>query len=191
MPYRMGRGDYYRGDYYRGGLLSGLGSMLKGGIKTGIGFLTGGPVGAARALATHARSEIAPSGQSTAIAPIGSSSAATPTSMIVAPQRDIVHVAHEQASIAKAKTGGRITAAQAGQLAAGSVGRTMGGGLAGLGAGMHGGFRRRGRMNVLNSKALNRALRRANGFAKYAMKAIKLIHPAKKVKFGGFKKRRK
>ena len=38
-------GDYYAGDYYAGGILSGLGSMLKGGLKTAVGFVTGGPGG--------------------------------------------------------------------------------------------------------------------------------------------------
>jgi hypothetical protein len=51
--------------------------------------------------------------------------------------------------------------------------------------------RARPRMNVTNSRALHRALRRAHGFAKLAMRTIHLIHPRKKVRFGGFKRRRK
>jgi hypothetical protein len=50
--------------------------------------------------------------------------------------------------------------------------------------------RRRGRMRVTNPKALRRALRRAHGFAKLAMRTIHLVHPQKKGRFGGFKKRR-
>jgi hypothetical protein len=50
-------------------------------------------------------------------------------------------------------------------------------------------FRRHRRMRVTNPKALHRALRRAHGFAKLAMRTIHLIHPRKKVRFGGFKKR--
>lgn len=46
-------------------------------------------------------------------------------------------------------------------------------------------------MRVTNPKALRRALRRAHGFAKLAMKTIHLVHPKKKVRFGGFKKRSK
>jgi hypothetical protein len=46
-------------------------------------------------------------------------------------------------------------------------------------------------MRVTNPKALRRALRRAHGFAKLAMKTIHLVHPRKKVRFGGFKHRRK
>lgn len=45
------------------------------------------------------------------------------------------------------------------------------------------------RMNVCNSRALRRALRRAHGFEKLAMRTIHLLHPRKKAKFGGFKKR--
>jgi hypothetical protein len=47
------------------------------------------------------------------------------------------------------------------------------------------------RMNVCNHRALRRSLRRAHGFAKVAMQTIHLIHPKKKGRFGGFKKRRR
>lgn len=47
------------------------------------------------------------------------------------------------------------------------------------------------RMNVTNPRALRRAIRRANGFAKLAMRTIRFTHPHKKGRFGGFKKRRK
>ena len=50
--------------------------------------------------------------------------------------------------------------------------------------------RARPRMNVTNVHALRRSLRRAHGFAKLAMRVIHLVHPKKKVHFGGFKKRR-
>jgi hypothetical protein len=43
-------------------------------------------------------------------------------------------------------------------------------------------------MNVTNPKALRRALRRAYGFEKLAMRTIRLIHPRKKASFGGFKR---
>ncbi len=51
-------------------------------------------------------------------------------------------------------------------------------------------MRRHRRMRVTNPKALRRALRRAHGFARLAMKTIHLIHPRKKVRFGGFRKRK-
>src|SRR5260370_2262640 len=52
--------------------------------------------------------------------------------------------------------------------------------------GMHG---KRRRMRVTNPKALRRAIRRTAGFAKLAMRTIHLVHPKKRVTFGGFKKR--
>lgn len=56
---------------------------------------------------------------------------------------------------------------------------------------MGGGGGRHKRMRVTNPKALRRAIRRTQGFAKLAMRTIHLVHPKKKVRFGGFKKRRK
>lgn len=53
------------------------------------------------------------------------------------------------------------------------------------------GARRHRRMRVTNPKALRRAIRRTHGFAKLAMRTIHLVHPKKKVRFGGFKRRRK
>jgi hypothetical protein len=46
-------------------------------------------------------------------------------------------------------------------------------------------------MNVCNPRALRRSLRRAHGFAKFAMKTIHLVHPKKKGRFGGFRKRKR
>ncbi len=54
-----------------------------------------------------------------------------------------------------------------------------------------GAFVRNRHMRVTNPRALRRALRRAHGFARLAMKTIHLVHPRKKARFGGFKKRRK
>jgi len=45
------------------------------------------------------------------------------------------------------------------------------------------------RMRVTNPKALRRAIRRTQGFAKLAMRTIHLVHPRKKARFGGFKRR--
>jgi len=47
------------------------------------------------------------------------------------------------------------------------------------------------RMRVTNPKALRRAIRRTQGFAKLAMRTIHLVHPRKRARFGGFRKRRK
>jgi hypothetical protein len=51
------------------------------------------------------------------------------------------------------------------------------------------GGRRHRRMRVTNPKALRRAIRRTQGFAKLAMRTIHLVHPKKKARFGGFRKR--
>lgn len=70
------------------------------------------------------------------------------------------------------------------------------GAVAGASAGIthaimrHGGGHRGKRMNVCNPRALRRAIRRTHAFAKLAMKTIHLVHPKKKARFGGFRKRR-
>jgi len=45
-------------------------------------------------------------------------------------------------------------------------------------------------MNVGNARALRKALRRAYGFEKLAMRTIRLLHPTKHGRFGGFKRTR-
>jgi hypothetical protein len=52
-------------------------------------------------------------------------------------------------------------------------------------------FRRRRRMRVTNPKALRRAIRRATGFARLAMRTIKIVYPRKKGRFGGWKVRKR
>lgn len=47
------------------------------------------------------------------------------------------------------------------------------------------------RMNVGNAKALRHALRRARGFEKLAMRTIRILHPGRPKRFGGFKTRRR
>jgi hypothetical protein len=46
-------------------------------------------------------------------------------------------------------------------------------------------------MRVTNPKALRRAIRRTSGFAKLAMRTIHLVHPKKKARFGGFRRKRR
>ena len=46
-------------------------------------------------------------------------------------------------------------------------------------------------MRVTNPRALRRSIRRATGFAKLAMRTIHLVHPKKRGRFGGFRKRRR
>lgn len=75
--------------------------------------------------------------------------------------------------------------------ASGTIGALSGAGYTsrrGRMAAMGGGGGRR-RMHVTNPKALRRAIRRTTGFAKLAMRTIRLVHPQKKARFGGFKAR--
>lgn len=75
--------------------------------------------------------------------------------------------------------------------AAGAIGLAGMGGAALARRGMHvPGQKRHRRMNVCNSRALRRAIRRTHGFAKLAMKTIHLVHPKKHARFGGFRKKR-
>lgn len=46
-------------------------------------------------------------------------------------------------------------------------------------------------INVANPRALRRALRRAYGFEKLAMRTIHLLHPKRRGSFGGFKRKRR
>jgi hypothetical protein len=52
-------------------------------------------------------------------------------------------------------------------------------------------FVRNRHMNPCNPRALRRAIRRATRFTRLAMKTIHLVHPKKKGRFGGFKKRKR
>jgi hypothetical protein len=46
-------------------------------------------------------------------------------------------------------------------------------------------------MNPCNPRALRRAIRRATRFTRLAIKTIHLVHPKKKGRFGGFRKRKR
>jgi hypothetical protein len=52
-------------------------------------------------------------------------------------------------------------------------------------------FVRNRHMNPCNPRALRRAIRRATRFTHLAMKTIHLVHPKKKGRFGGFRKRKR
>ncbi len=163
---------YYMGDYYAGdpGFLSFLGRAA----KSAVGLIPGvGPI-AKRAL------DIIP----TSVRKPGFFSGA------------IRKVSESRVGRAVVKYPALSAAAAGGAIGAGAGMMTRRGGTpaaAGMAAmrGVGGGFRRRRRMRVTNPKALRRAIRRTAGFAKLAMRTIHLIHPKKKVRFGGFKHRRK
>jgi hypothetical protein len=158
------------GDYYRGGFFGSIGHLIGRGIK-GVAHLalgTGG--GGTKTIIQQA----APVAMRVAT---GAKSAAMSVGRIVSKHPVLT------------------AAAAAGALSA--TGTAMMGGRHGTPAslatvpagGVH--FRRHKRINVCNPRALRRAIRRTHGFAKLAMKTIHLIHPKKRVRFGGFKKRRK
>ncbi len=140
MPYY--RGDYYRGDYYRGDLKSFFKKTV--GVIGGAvgGFLTGGPLGAAKSVAT---------------AILGGNNRpvmATPTT--VATQSSVLGTA--------VRVGARVLPPILAGKEILDVGRGFFGGRGGNG--------RRRTMNHLNPKALTRATRRVEGFVKKARKAV-------------------
>jgi hypothetical protein len=170
MGYYMG--DFYRGDYYRGargdpGFLSFLGGAMKsfGGLIPGVGGVVSG-------LGEKIAAKAATSG-------VGKSA----TAII--------------------KAGGTLALKHpviTGAGAAGIVGAAAG--AIAEKEGVFGGKRKckhinprtgkcRRRMRATNTKALRRALRRAYAFERIAMKTIKLVHPRKRGRFGGFKKARR
>jgi hypothetical protein len=153
-------GDYYRGDYYRGD--PGIGSFLGGLFKSAVHSIPG--VGMA-------------------VEAVGGAISAARKSSAIVKARELATGAAKLAS--KHPVMSAAAAAGAGVAAGAMAGRHRAGKMA-MGAGE--GHRRR-RMRVTNPKALRRAIRRTTGFAKLAMRTIHLVHPRKKVRFGGFKKR--
>ena len=164
MSYYMG--DYYRGDYYQGD--PGFFSFLGGLAKKAVGLIPGvGPI---------------------ASSAIGALTGGVSSKMVkMAPGMALKKIGPIVTSIAK-RPGVRMGALGAASLAAGyGASRVLGKSGA---ASLTGTGRRRRRMNVCNPRALRRSIRRTQGFAKLAMRTIHLVHPKKKVSFGGFKKRR-
>jgi hypothetical protein len=161
------QGDFYRGagsmrgDFYRGD--PGFFSFLGGLAKKAVGFIPGvGPIASA-ALSTI------PSGGSKLARAVKSSPLAMKAGRAI--------IKHPVLSAAGA-------AGAIGMMGAG-VGAAVG--RRGM---VHAGRRHR-RMNVCNPRALRRSIRRTQGFAKLAMRTIHLVHPKKKARFGGFKRRTK
>jgi hypothetical protein len=154
--------SYYQGDFYMGdpGF---FGSIFKGVKGLVGGFLGGGGGGGMKALPS--------------MPGVGTAMSKIKASPIV--QRGVrAIVKHPVLSAAGAAGAIGVMGAGAGR----AIGRR---GAMAVGAGM----RRRRRMNVCNPRALRRSIRRTQGFAKLAMRTIHLVHPKKKARFGGFKKR--
>jgi hypothetical protein len=157
---------YYMGDYYAGSTGDpGIGSFLGGLVKKAVGFIPGvGP----------AISAIIPSG-----------GAATAGRMIKG-----IHGAAGRVISAAGRHPVLTAAGAAGAVAVGMGGaRLMGGHRKCKHVNPKTGKCVR-RMNVCNPRALRRSIRRTHGFAKLAMRTIHLVHPKKKVRFGGFRKKK-
>jgi len=154
---------YYQGDFYAGARGDpGIGSFFGGLVKSALGFIPGvGPV------ISKVAEKIIPSG-----------GAATAGRILKAGKGIIMK--HPVLSAAGA--------AGALALGGGAVGRATAGGRHCKHILPSGKCRRR--MNVCNPRALRRSIRRTHGFAKLAMRTIHLVHPKKKVRFGGFRKKK-
>jgi hypothetical protein len=169
---------YYQGDFYMGdpGFFSFLGRAAKGVVGLGRGLL--GIPAAQKAL--PAAAGVATTG---IVRRVGSTVSAGAASM--------GRVISKHPVLSAAAAAGAIMGTGGAE-----VGRLTAGGAVPRGyhierKGKHPGAIIKNRhMRVTNPRALRRALRRAHGFAKLAMKTIHLVHPRKKGRFGGFKKRR-
>ncbi len=174
MPYYQG--DYYGANgYYQGD--PGIFGFLGGLAKKAIGFIPGvGPAlsAAAGAIVKRAPGPIVRAGQVAAG---------------VAVRHPVLTAAGAAGAVGAL---GRMTAPGRGVLAGARPGRYGQPGEKGYHQSKKhpGVWVRNRRMNVCNPRALRRSLRRAHGFAKLAMHTIHLIHPKKKARFGGFRKRR-
>jgi len=181
MGYYMG--DYYGvGSYYRGDPFWGfVGRALKGVVKLATGF--GGGKAAAPAIKQMAALPAA-AGRASVMTQALSRGGALVTSTGAAVGRMVAK--HPVLSAAGA---------------AAVLGTGLGGGVESMMApgvaphGMHFSHKthhlvKNRHMRVTNPKALRRAIRRTHGFARLAMKTIHLVHPKKKARFGGFRRRR-
>jgi len=160
---------YYQGDFYAGARGDpGIGSFFGGLIKSAVGMIpgVGGPLS----------SLIKVGGGAATAGAVGKLGAVVKAGKGVIMRHPVLTAAG---------------AAGVGALAVGAAGERL------LGRG-HGKCKhinpRTGkcvrRMNVCNPRALRRSIRRTHGFAKLAMRTIHLVHPKKKVRFGGFRKKK-
>jgi hypothetical protein len=166
------KGDFYQGDFYQGdpGMFS-----LFGKVARGIGSAAASFIPGFGGIASRAISKI-PIAARPGVGTMVRGAAERVGTMVA--KHPVLTAAGAAGTIGL--LGGR-TAGRMGMVPAGQKGFHL--------------SRRTGRMvrnrhmRVTNPKALRRALRRAHGFAKLAMRTIHLVHPRKKARFGGFKKR--
>jgi len=181
MGYYMG--DYYGGgSYYRGDPFWGfVGRALKGVVKLATGF--GGGTAAAPVIKQLAAAPAA-AGRAAIIPRMIGKAGSIVTSGGAAVGRMVAKHPVLSAAGAAAVLGTGLGAGGEALMAPGVAPH-----------GMHmsrktGHLVRNRHMRVTNPKALRRAIRRTHGFARLAMKTIHLVHPKKKARFGGFRRRR-
>jgi len=181
VPYYLG--DYYQGDYYQGDPFWGAAARFVG---MGIGKLF-------RRKAVPALPAAA--GMSTgALMRVGGFAGGTLGQAIEAARGVVVKHPVLSAAGAAGTIGllnrefGGLAARAPGAVPAGAKGFHMSKPHGRHGPAPH--LVRNRHMRVTNPRALRRALRRAHGFAKLAMRTIHLVHPRKKGRFGGFRKKR-
>jgi len=157
---------YYQGDFYAGSRGDpGIGSFLSGLASSALSFIPGvGP--------------IASKGLSSLVG------AATAGRGIIKSAKGII-MKHPAISAA-----GAVGVVGAGAVAAHSLMGGHRGKCRKTHVNKHGKEVCNRRMNICNPRALRRAIRRTHGFAKLAMRTIHLVHPKKKARFGGFRKRK-
>lgn len=179
MPY--GQQTLSRGDIPRGGFLGSIGAALGGAVK---GFIKGGPVGAiGGAIGGAVKYNLTDtSGSSGAAMPIGSSPPSTAIARYSGTNETSADelVRLHQVNIAHAQAAGKTIGGTAVMTKQGHARRMKRDGTP----------YKKPHMQVTNTRALRRALRRAHGFARIAMKTIKIVNPRHKGRFGGWKKRR-
>lgn len=157
------QGDFYRGDYYRGD--PGFFSFLGGLAKSAVGMIPG--VGG---LASTVLGKVTQKALPGAMAGGGRMTAIT---------TGIGKMIAKHPVISGAAAAGMIGGASRITKRAGKM-HILGGPV-----------KKHRRMNVTNPRALRRAIRRTHGFARLAMRTIHIVHPKKRGRFGGFKKRRR
>ncbi len=169
MSYYQGdfyQGDFYQGDPFFGSLFARLGRGVVSGVKGAIGF--GG--GVRPGIGARAGSMIK----------IGAERVGT-----IVSKHPVLSAAGAAGTIGILGGMGGERLISGGAMAAGRKGFHMS--KARRGVPSH--LVRNRHMRVTNPRALRRALRRAHGFARLAMRTIHLIHPKKKARFGGFRKK--
>ena len=175
MSYYMG--DFYQGDYYAGdpGFRSFFGRIGRAALS----FIPG--VGA---FASKGASAL-----STALAKRGAGTLAARGTAVAAKVGRVI-TAHPVLSAAGAAG---VVGAASGIMGQRRMGPPIAGGAPMKGFHISrktGALVRNRHMRVTNPKALRRAIRRTSGFAKLAMRTIHLVHPKKRARFGGFRRRR-